>query len=765
MPPAAERLARAALLSVALAAPPALAQGLLPAQAPGIRVPVPAPAAPVPPKEKGPTFIDAERIDGVSDLEVSARGKAELKQDETLIFGDELRYNREFERFEAEGGARIEQGTDRFFGPRLRYRATDGTGDFVAPSYLMDRDPPVRGTADYMEFLGPGRYRMQKGTFTTCRPGQEDWRLDYDELVLDYEAKEGEARGARMTFLGQSGFKVPYLPFSLDNQRKSGFITPMATRSSRRGYEVGVPYYWNIAPEMDATITPLHSTKRGEQLKTNFRYMGANYAGDLNLELLPDDRELKTRRTGFGFQHRQRITPQLSTNIDLNKVSDHRYFVDLASRVSQTSIGNLQRLVQLNYGVGVPGLGLGIGTGFTLQRFQTLQDPLAPVGVPYHRVPQINVSTGKNDIGGLFDAALPAEYVRFTHPTLVRGERISLNPTVAMPILAPGYFITPKAGLRYIGYNLENTAPGQNDRQSASIPWMSVDAGLIFDRPLKLLGQSLTQTLEPRFFYVRAPYKDQSRIPLFDTGLSDLNYAQLFTENRFAGGDRFGDANQLTAALTSRLVGENGQELLRGTIGQRYYFADEKVAANATTPLRTVRSSDIIASVGGRPAPAWSVDATMQYNMQDERAQRYRASVRYAPEIAKVVTAGYGFNRDVLRQADVSGQWPVAAGLYAIGRANYSFRDSLLLDGLAGLEYHAGCWIFRSFARRVQAAAQIASTEIFFQLEFLGLGQLGSDDTPIELRRHVPGYAPTNPPDRTLVPQSLRPRLPFQQVF
>ena len=139
--------------------------------------------------------------------------------------------------------------------------------------------------------------------------------------------------------------------------------------------------------------------------------------------------------------------------------------------------------------------------------------------------------------------------------------------------------------------------------------------------------------------------------------------------------------------------------------------------------------------------------------------------MRYSPEIAKVVTAGYGFNRDVLRQADVSGQWPVAAGLYAIGRANYSFRDSLLLDGLAGLEYHAGCWIFRGFARRVQAAAQITSTEIFFQLEFLGLGQVGSDDTPIELRRHVPGYAPTNPADRTLVPQSLRPRLPFEQVF
>lgn len=744
-PSAAERLARAAFLSVAVAAAPAYAQ------------------APPPAKEKGPTTIDAERIDGVSDLELSARGKAELKQDDTTIFGDELRYNREFERFEAEGGARLERGNDRFYGPRLRYRATDGTGDFVGPTYLIDRDPPARGTAEQMEFLGPGRYRMEKGTYTTCRPGQEDWKLEFDELVLDFDAKEGVARGARLNFLGYSSLKVPYAPFTLEHQRKTGFLTPTWSRSSRRGFEVGMPYYWNIAPEMDATITPVVSTKRGAQVKSNFRYMGAEYLGELNLEHMPEDKELNKSRTGFGFWHRQRITPQLSTNIDLNKVTDARYFVDLASRVNQTSIGNLQRLVNLNYGFGVAGM--AVGTGFTLQRFQTLQDPLAPVGIPYHRVPQLNLNTGKNDVAGLFDVSLPAEYVRFTHPTLVQGQRVSLNPTITMPILAPGYFITPKVGMRYLNYNLDKTVAGQNDHQSTTIPWMSLDSGLIFDRPTKLFGQSLTQTLEPRFYYVRAPYKDQSQIPVFDTGLSDLNYAQLFTENRFAGGDRFGDANQLTVALTSRLVGDGGQELMRGTIGQRYYFADEKVALNATTPLRANRSSDIIASVGGRPAPAWSVDATMQYNVQDERTQRYRASVRYSPEIAKVVTAGYGFNRDILRQADISGQWPVAAGWYAIGRANYSFRDRLLLDGIAGMEYNAGCWIFRGFARRIQVAAQLASTEVFFQVELLGLGQIGSDDTPIELKRNVPGYAPTNPADRSLVPPSLRPRLPFEQVF
>lgn len=742
---AVERLLCVALAFAALSLPAAWAQ------------------APAAGNGKGPTTIDAQRIDGVSDLEVSARGSAEIRRDDTTIFGERLRYNREFDRFEADGGARLERGTDRFFGPRLRYHAGDGTGEFIEPSYRIQRDPPARGQAERMDFLGPNRYRLTKGTFTTCEPGRDDWRMDVGELDLDYEAKEATVRGAKLTFFDATLFNVPYFGFSLDRQRKSGFLMPTYGKSTRRGFEVGVPYYWNIAPEMDATLTPVMMSKRGAQLKTDFRYLGAGYFGEMRVEHMPEDTDLKKSRSGFSLLHQQQVTPQLFTRVNLNKVTDHRYFVDLASRVQQVSVGNLERQALVGYGWGA--LGFSNGLSINLQRFQTLQDPQAPITPPYHRVPQVNFTAARNDIAGLADLVIPAEYVRFSHPTLVQGQRTTLNPTLTVPLLAPGYFVTPRFGVRYVNYNLDGVAVGQDVRQSNAIPWMSADAGLIFDRPVNWFGAKLTQTLEPRFYYVRIPYKDQSQMPLFDTGLADFNYAQIFTENRFAGGDRFGDANQLTVAATSRLLGANGEELFRATLGQRFYFADEKVALNAGTPLRSTDSSHILASIGGRVDRDWSFDATAQYDPQETRMQRYSASVRYAPELAKVLNLSYRFNRDVLRQIDVSGQWPVSPGWYAVGRMNYSFRDSLVLEGLAGLEFNAGCWVFRAVGRRIQAAVQTTSTELLFQLEFNGLGQIGSDDTLTLLKRTVPGYAQTNPGDRGLVPPSLQRRLPFEQIF
>jgi LPS-assembly protein len=401
-----------------------------------------------------------------------------------------------------------------------------------------------------------------------------------------------------------------------------------------------------------------------------------------------------------------------------------------------------------------------------LQRWQTLQDPLAPITPPYARLPQINFSAVRSDIGGRFDAAVPGEYVRFSHPTLVEGTRISLNPTLAAPFLAPGYFFTPKIGARYANYGLTNPALGQPSDQSVSVPWTSLDGGLIFDRPMNWFGQSVTHTLEPRAFYVYAPYRNQNQVPLFDTGLADFNYATIFTENRFAGGDRFGDANQLTLAATSRIVGPTGQEMLRATLGQRYYFTDERVGLTPAATLRTAGQSDLLASVGGRVTRELGFDTGIQYNPHESRIERSSVSARYAPEIAKVINASYRYNRETLiKQIDVSGQWPVATGWYAIGRFNYSLQDARILEGIAGLEYNAGCWVIRGAFQRLQAATATTSSGVFFQIEFNGLGGLGSDDLVTLLKRSVPGYAVTNPTESRLVPPSMQRRLPFEQVF
>lgn len=733
---------RFALLALLLAAAPAVAQ-----------------EAPV--EESSPTTIDAERIEGVSDLEVTARGNAEIRRGDAVIFGDMLRYNSEFGSAQGEGGVRLQLGVDRFFGPRLEYNTLDDTGVFESPGFLLQREVPARGEAEALEFRGPDRYRLKNASFTTCRPGQDDWVLEASEIDLDYEAEEGQAKIPRLRFFGVPIIGFPFASFPLENRRRSGLLTPYYSQTSNRGFEVGVPYYWNIAPERDLTMTPVLMTKRGLQLKNQFRYLGAPYAGELRLEYMPEDKEFGRRRTGVSLQHAQTFRPGLTGQLDFNRVSDDRYFVDLASQVRQVSIGNLQQDGYVTYS-GALG-SLPYSAQVRVQKFQTLQDPLAPITPPYHREPQLTFGTSKNDIAGLFDAALPVEYVRFTHPSLLYGARTSLNPTLAMPLISPGWFLIPKLGLRQLSYSLERTSPEQETAPRAQIPWFSADTGLVFEREARFFGDTLTQTLEPRLFYVYVPYRNQDQIPLFDTGLADFNFPQLFTENRFGGGDRFGDANQATLALTSRFL-QAGREAFRAMIGQRYYFRDERVGLPGA-PLRTSLESDVLGSVGGRLFRHWTFDATTQYSRHQQRAERYTAALRYNPEVAKVLNASYRFNRATIRQIDLSAQWPLAAGWYAVGRYNYSFLDKRLLEGLAGVEYNAGCWVFRAVVQRVQAATQVSSTGFFFQLEFNGVGQVGTDDAVALLSRSVPGYAVTNPRDAGLAPPSLRPRLPFEQVF
>jgi LPS-assembly protein len=725
------------------------------------------PAAPAAPKgPKGPTTIDAQSIEGVAELEVTARGSVEFQREDLSVYSEFLRFNQEFGRIEADGGVRMQHGVDRFFGPRLRYNTQDDTGVFEEPTFVFGRGQTARGAAERLEFLGKDRVRLARASFTTCEPGSDGWRIQARELELDYENEEGTARDMRLQLMDTTVLAVPYATFPLENRRESGFLAPYYAHNTRRGLEIGVPYYVNISPEQDLQLTPVFMSKRGEELKANYRYLGESYRGQLRAEYVPNDSVLGRARGGYSYQHDQQFSPNLSARLDLNKVSDNRYFVDYASNVRTVSTGNLQREGLVTYSNTFAGMPAYFQA--RMQRWQTLQDPLSPTVSPYDRQPQLNFGITKTELGDRLDLSLPGEYVRFSHTSLVEGSRTSFNPSVSMPMLAPGYFVTPKFGVRTASYDLQRVAPGQADRPSVTVPWMSLDSGLVFERGTELFGQAVTQTLEPRAFYVYAPYRNQSQIPVFDTALADFNYSQLFSENRFIGGDRFGDANQLTVAATTRILGPNGQEAFRATLGQRYYFRDERVGLDATTVLRTRDQSDVLASIGGRVGQAWNFDTTLQYNPQQSRAERYGVSARYAPEIAKFVSTTYRYNRDPanpIRQVDLSGQWPVLPGWYAIGRYNYSFLDGRVLEALGGVEYNAGCWVFRGVFQRLQLATQTSTTAFYVQIEFNGLGQLGSDDTVDWLKRVLPGYARTNPTDPQLVPQSMRPRLPFEQVF
>ena len=300
-----------------------------------------------------------------------------------------------------------------------------------------------------------------------------------------------------------------------------------------------------------------------------------------------------------------------------------------------------------------------------------------------------------------------------------------------------------------------------------AIPWLSLDAGQVYERRANFGEREFTQTLEPRAYYLRVPYHNQDNVPIFDTALADFNYSQLFSENRFAGGDRFGDANQLTLATTTRLLFPSGQEFLRATIGQRYYFAHQQVGLTPAAKPTTANTSDLLASVGARVAQHWNFDTTLQYNMQNEQYQRIGTNLRYSPEFAKFINFGYRFTRNAItpvNQVDLSGQWPVKQGWYAVGRYNYSFQDGRLLEGVGGLEYNAGCWAVRFVIQRLQLATQLASTSYFVQLELNDLARIGSDPFDL-LKRAVPGYTPTNTRTDQPLPSALQRNLPFEQVY
>ncbi|OGA19463.1 MAG: hypothetical protein A3I63_07110 [Betaproteobacteria bacterium RIFCSPLOWO2_02_FULL_66_14] len=716
-----------------------------------------------PEKRAGPTTIEALSIEGVSEFEVTARGSVELRRDDISIYSEQLRYNREFGRIEADGGVRIERDGDRFFGPRLSFDLNNDTGFFEQPNFIMRRNQTARGSAERLEFLGRNRLRLTGGSFTSCEPGRDDWSFEARTLELDFDAQVGKVRDGRLRFFDTTLLAIPAGSFPLERTRKSGLLTPYYSQNTRRGLEIGVPFYWNIAPEQDLLLTPVYMSKRGEQLKTQYRYLDRSYSGELRWDILPSDKELGVRRSAQSLQHEHRFFPGWTGRIDYNRVSDDRYFVDLATQLRQITAGNLLREVftQYNGSIGTTSYALQA----RVQSFQTLQDPLAPIVSPYRRVPQLNASLLQQSFDGRLDISVPAEYVRFTHASLVEGARLSLDPSVALPLQSPGRFVIPKIGVHHVDYRLERVAAGQAERQGISVPWASVDAGLIFERDVRWSGRSLTQTLEPRLYYVYAPYRSQDSVPLFDTGLADFNYAQLFTENRFAGGDRFGDANHVTLAVTSRLLGATGEEVARATLGQRVYLAAERVGLTPASPLRGRGQSDALASLGARLAQALTIDGSVQFNTEQSRTERYAASVRYAPEAGRLLSASYRFNRDALRQIDVFGQWPIAPGWYGVGRYNYSVLERRLLEGIAGVEYNAGCWSFRTVFQRLQAATQTTSTVLLFQLEFNGFGGIQSGDVTDFLKRHVPGYAATTPGSGRLGASDPQPRLPFEQVF
>jgi LPS-assembly protein len=683
----------------------------------------------------GPLFLTADRIESTSPHVIEASGQVQARQSGYVFSANWLRYDTTLNLVQARGQVRLEQPALQVQGDSLKLNLNDYSGELTQPVYQLTAQQG-RGDAERIDFIDENRFKLQDATYTTCPVDNDDWFLKVGSLDIDKTRNVGTARNASLQFKGVPILYTPWMDFALNDERKTGILAPTFGTTERSGLDILVPYYLNLAPNYDATLYPRLLSKRGMQLGGEFRYLLEEARGENRLEYLPNDSEANRSRWSMVFKNEYRVNENTLAGMNFNRVSDNDYFRDLSNLISITSVSHLNREAWLTT------QHANWNAELRAQSFQTLQDSTAdtPLVEPYARLPQARLGV-KQAFGNGLEFNLETEATRFAHRTEPEGTRVLAYPTLRLPLTNDFGFFTPQIGWHSSYYALDDSAPEQ--RVTRNLPIVSLDSGVYFDRPFRFAGRDYEQTLEPRAYYVFAPYRDQNMIPVFDAALLDFSYAQMFTENQFVGGDRINDANQLTFAVTSRFTeASSGLERLQITLGQRYYFSAQQVTLPNIAP-RSSNATDLLAAVSGQITRDWRIDTAWQFDTQNGTTIRQNLGASYRPGPGRALNFGYRFIDQTTEQIDLSAQWPLGNRWYGMFRYNYSFQDNKLVEGLAGLEYNGGCWAVRSVFQRLATKENQSTDALFFQLELNGMGRLGANPLDV-LKQSVPGYKPSN---------------------
>lgn len=728
-----------------------------------------------------PTFITGDKISGRPNLEMVVEGQAEVRRGDKALSADRIEYYQPDDTLDSQGNVRINASGNRYWGPALNLRMDVFEGSFSQPRYQFLEGG--NGKADRIDFLGEKQLAARRADYTTCERDNEAswtpaWQFTGERFVFDLNEEVGTVTKPTVRFMD-----VPILhwpgtaSFPLSDKRKSGFLPPTFGLDTLSGFSYTQPYYLDIAPNRDATLQPTLMTQRGLQLGGEYRYLEPRYAGTFRGEYLPGDALRGRDRWSYGLKHGARLDTSLApvgdvnVALNLNRVSDDQYWRDFTSPLTNNTaqLGNLtQRLLPNDLSVS---WGRASWTaGLRMLKWQTLQDPAARIEPPYDRLPQIMARQARNNLslGGVsgLDWSLDADFTRFsaltTLPYQRNGDRLFSRAQLTWPWQNSAGFFRPKLQLHLTQYQFE-TALISGPRAgltsaSRAVPIFSLDSGLVFERDASMLGRSFIQTLEPRAFYVRTPYRDQSYLPNYDSGENSFNFASIYTENPYVGNDRIADANLLTLGVTSRLLDEDtGAESARVGIAQRVRFEDQRVRLVPGQEPLTERLSDVLVGGAINWTRAWATEATTQYNQKLRESERTTVGLRYNPSDYRVVSAAYRRQRLLSEQIDVAWQWPIndlwgdrgqslgrgqgqgGGRYYSVGRLNYSRLDGRLVDTILGLEYDGCCWIGRVVLQRSQTGVTQANTKIMVQLEFTGFSRIGNNPLAT-LRNSIPRY-------------------------
>lgn len=756
--------------------PPSWSQGQRKAQAlPAPKVAVPAaPAA----SAAAPIELQAQELRVRPDLDAQAQGEVKLQRGPLLLQADWLNWDQAQDRVHARGHVRIDHPSGRYSGSELDLQLERSLGYFLLPTYEFAR-VQAGGRGQRIDFLDRDRSVIEGGWYTSCpredvvSPTGEggtprpDWVLQSRRVQLDFEANEGIAEGAVLRFMNVPILALPTLSFPIGEGRKSGWLPPTLDFDTRSGLSVAVPYYWNIAPNRDATLTPRVVTRRGLAADGEFRYLEPAYAGRIGLGVLPRDRVADRSRWSLQAQHEGLLPLDGRWNLDALRVSDDTWWKDFPT----DSRSLTPRLLAQQLGI-ERDLDLGGARGLAyarLQRWQVLQGSDQVVTAPYERAPQLGLRLAGR-LGApaaAVDYALQTEATRFVLPdntpaaAAPTGWRSHVLGSLSHRIGDASAWLQPRLSVNAAAYALDRPLADGRRHAQRLIPTASLEGGLVLERETTLLGRALRQTLEPRALYVHTPWRAQDALPNFDSAGRNIDFESIFAANAFTGVDRVADSHQLTLGVTSRLLDAgSGAEVGRLGVAQRFLLRTQRITPEGLPYARGASDLFLLGSVS--PNPHVALDASMQYSPDLGRTMRTVASARWNPGEFRTVSATYRLTHNLAEQVELGWQWPVwktamtpAAGAaarsagggggacggtwYSVGRVNYSLRDRRLTDSIVGVEYDAGCWILRLVAERLSTGRTEATTHVLLQLELVGLSRLGANPLKV-LKDNIPGY-------------------------
>ncbi|HNP35999.1 MAG TPA: LPS assembly protein LptD [Woeseiaceae bacterium] len=668
-----------------------------------------------------------------SEPAASMTGGILLRRGNRLAGADSATYDPQTRSLHLEGDVRYQDPETQITGDTANFSYSSGSIEFAGAEFVLGANNS-RGGAEKLVINQRGELRLDKVHYTTCPPGSNDWVLQADDIDLNTRDGVGTARNIRLRFQNVPILWAPYISFPIGNARKSGVLTPEIGSTSRSGNEIRVPYYWNIAPNYDATFTPRLLTDRGLQLQTEFRYLSRLHDGALVAQFLPDDRAYNDSRQLVWLRHRSLLSNGLRGVLNFKEVSDDQYFEDLGGSLSASSTTHLDRYLAFDWHSDT------LSAFMQLQDYQTLDDAIPPDQRPYQRLPQMLVSGyWPESVAGL-TTSLDAEVVNFDRDVGVTGWRANFAPRIELPVRGRGWSFTPALAWDYTHYQLDNTQPGVEQNPDRSLPIASLDAGLVLER-MTTGAKRRIQTIEPRVLYVHIPYRDQSALPVFDTIDPDLNLVQLFRANRFLGVDRIGDTDQVSMGITSRIIdADSGKELVTATIGQTRYLSDLRVTLPGGVATGT-DSSDYIAEIRFFLYEHLNFDVGHQWGTAQEGTTQSEARLQYRPASNKILNLGYRYRRNSVEQGDISWSWPIGSKWNFVGLYNYSFRDETLLEEFFGLEYESCCWGLRLVSRRhISARDGTRDSSIGLQLVLKGMTSVGTAADKL-LERGILGYS------------------------